>query len=171
MTLRIYLRVYRAAGFTDESYIGFPVSLSHFTSLRSLAINATLNDKIFDLWESIGGLISTGSLNSGIRILSIRFTWRPPRKCVNSDYISSGLELVLGKTEVLDPLLEAFFDQLTTLSLDMRYAWPINLHDELYNEALTRFSQPATEGVLRKNLPRISQMVCLNVSVSHSKEL
>ena len=123
------------------------------------------------LWESIGALISTGSLNSGIQILSIRFTWRPPRKCVNSDYISSGLELVLGKTEVLDPLLEAFFDQLTTLSLDMRYAWPINLHDELYNEALTHFSQPAIEGVLRKNLPRISQMVCLNVSVSHSKEL
>ena len=35
----------------------------------------TICSKVFERWESISAIISTGSVNSGIRILSIRFEW------------------------------------------------------------------------------------------------
>ena len=95
----MYPRVCRAAGITDESYIGFIGSLHHFTRLQSLAINLKLNSPVFELWESIGALISTGSVNSDIEILSIHFAWRPPPNSIHSGSLLSGLELVLRKAE------------------------------------------------------------------------
>ena len=164
----MYPRVYRAASTTpDKSYIGFIGSLQHFTRLQSLAINVTFYySEVFEPWESLGALISTGSMNSGIKILSIRFAWYPPRYGIDSRSLPSGLELVLRKAEVLDALLDNSFEHLTTLSLDMHYSWPSDLRDG-GDHLRTHLSQSAIEGALRKKLPKISQKVCLNVSVYH----
>ena len=126
-----------------------------------------LSNKVFEPWESIGALVSTGSLNSELEILSIRFTWRPPKNSIDSDSLSSGLELVLGKAEVLDLLLDNSFKQLTTLSVELQFTWPSDLQDE-GDTLRTCFSQPAIESALRKKLLKISQKVSLNVSVSHN---
>ena len=163
----MYPRVCRAASITDESCIGFIGSLHHFTRLRSLSIIVVLYDrKVFEPWEPIGALISTGSLNSGLKILSIRFEWDPPPDSIDKGSLSSALECVLRKAEVLDPLLDNSVKQLTTLSLDMNFAWPHDFQDE-GDHLHTRLSQPAIESALRKKLPKISQQVSLNVSVSH----
>ena len=112
----MYPRVYQAASVTDESYIGFIGNLHHFTRILSLAIIMVLYDsKVFEPWESIGALISTGSLNPGLNILSIRFRWCPPPNSIDSGCLSGGLELVLGKAEVLDSLLDSSFKKLITL--------------------------------------------------------
>ena len=73
---------------------------------------------------------------------------------------------MLHKVEVLDPLLDGSFKQLTTLSLEMEFAWPSNLGDE-GDRLRTCFSQPAIADALRKKLPKISQKVSLDVSVFH----
>ena len=124
------------------------------------------DSKVFEPWESIGALISTGSLNPGLKILSIRFTSHPPPNSIDIDSLGSGFELVLQKAEVLDPLLEKSFKHLTTLSLDMTYGWPSDLEDEL-GHLRTQFSRHAVERALRKKLPNISQKVRLNISVDH----
>ena len=166
MISRICPRGYWAASIVDETYIGFIGSLHHFTRLRYLALNfVTFYDREFELWESIGALISTGALNSGINILSISFTWS--QNSIDSDWLSSGLELVLRKAEVLDPLLDNSFKQLTTLSLEMDFSWSHDLRDH-EDHLRTCFSQPAIQGALRKKLPQISQRVSLNVSISHN---
>ena len=163
----MYPRVYQAASVTDESYIGFIGNLHHFTRILSLAIIMVLYDsKVFEPWESIGALISTGSLNPGLKIFSIRFAWYPPPNSIDSGSLSNGLELVLGGAEVLDPLLDNHFKQLTTLSLGMDFKWPSDVQDER-DHLRTCFSQPAIESALRKKLAKISQKVSLNVSVSH----
>ena len=167
MTLRLYPRVYRATSITDGSYIDFIGNLHHFTRLQSLAISVELRSKVFKPWKSMGALISTGSLNPGLKILSIRFTWYPPPNSIDSGSLkSSGLELVLGNAEVLDPLLDSSFKQLIKLSLGMGFEWPSDLKDE-EDHLRTCFSQPAIESALRKKLPKISQKVSLNVSVYH----
>ena len=122
-----------------------------------------LDRKVSELWESIGALISTGALNPGLKILYIRFTWAPPPDNIDSGSLSSGLELVLGKVEDLDPLLENSFKQLIALTFDMYFSWLQDEEDHLR----TCFSQPTIESVLRKKLPKISQQVSLHVSVSH----
>ena len=166
MTLRVCLRLYWAASITDESHIGLIGFLHHFTRLQSLTLDVQLWIKIFEPWESIGALISTGSLPSGINILSINFMWWPPENSIENGSLSNGLELVLRKAEILDPLLNNSFKQLSTLSFEMHYAWPPNLQDER-DHLRTHFSQPATEDALRKKLPKISHKACFNVSVSH----
>ena len=116
----------------------------------------------------MGALISTGSLNPGLKILSMRFTpWTPPQESIDSGSLSSGLESVLQKAEILDPLLDSSFKQLSTLSLGMHYIWPDHLQDE-GDHLRTCFSQLAIESALRKKLPKVSQKVSLNVSVYHS---
>ena len=126
-----------------------------------------LSSKVFELWESIGAFISTGSLNPGLEDLSIRFTWAPPRDSIDSlGSLSSGLELVLDKAEVLDRVLDNSFKKLTTLSFEMNFEWLSALRDE-GDTLRTYFSQPAIESALREKLPKISQKVSLNVSVSH----
>ena len=167
MTLRLYPRVYRATSITDGSYIDFIGNLHHFTRLRSLDIDVGLTSKVFKPWKSMGALISTGSLNPGLKILSIRLLWHPPPNSIDSGSLkSSGLELVLGNAEVLDPLLDSSFKNLYTLSLEMGYIWPPDLEDE-EDHIRTCFSQSAIESALRKKLPKISQKVSLNVSVYH----
>ena len=168
MTLRMFPRVHQATNLTDKPYIDFIGNLHHFTRLQVLAIKVAIHtSEEFELWESIGALISTGLLNPGLKILSIHFTWTPPLDSINSDTVSSAIDLALRKAEILDPLLENSFEQLSTLSLDMSYTWPSNLRDEGDHWLRTRFSQPAIEDALRKKLPKISQKIRLNVSVSH----
>ena len=144
----------------------FIESLQHFTRLWSLNIDVTVYSEVFEVWESIGALISTGSLNSGINILSIHSVWGLGRDTINRGPLSSGLESVLLKAEVLDPLLDKSFKQLTTLSFEISFCWLSELEDEAYH-LRTCFTQPAIEGALRKKLPKISQKVSLNVSVSY----
>ena len=125
-----------------------------------------VNGEVFDAWESIGALISTESLNSDIKNISIHFVWRPPPNSIACGFLATGFESVLRKAEVLDSLLENYFKHLATLTLEMEYWWPSDLEDTR-NHLLTRFSQPAIERALRKKLPKISQKVRLNVLVSH----
>ena len=160
--------MYRAASITDESHIlGFIGSLHHFTRLRSLAIDVRLVTGVFDPWESIGALISTGSLNSGLKLLSIHFEWSPRQHIINiPSLLSGGLEFALGKAEVLDPLLENSFKQLATLSLGILYIWSPRLRHQ-GSRLRAYFSWPAVEDVLRKKLPKISQKGRLKVSVYH----
>ena len=165
MKWRTHPRIYRAAGVTDETYIDFIVSLRHFTRLLSLALDVRLQNAS-ELWESLGALISTGSLNSGIKIISIHFEWCPSPNSIDSGCLTNGNELVLRKAEVLDPLFDNFLKHLTTLSLEMIYVWPRDLQSE-GNHLRTRFSQPAIEEALRKKLPKISHRVSLDVSVFH----
>ena len=164
----MYPRVYQAGDITDVPYIGFIGNLHHFTRLLSLEISGRLSSKVFEPWESIGALISTGSLHSGIKVLSIRFTWARSPKSIDSSSLSSGLELVLRRAEILDPLLNNSFKQLSTLSLEMHFVWPHDLQDE-GGHLRTCFSQPAIESALRKKLPKTSQKVSLNVSVYHHR--
>ena len=129
-------------------------------------MDVDLDGEGFDAWESTGSLITTGSLHSGIKSLSFHFVWSPPPNSIDIDSLGSGFELVLQKAEVLDPLLEKTFTHLTILSLELDYSWPSDLKDE-EDHLRTRFSQSAIEGALRMKLPKTSQRVRLDISVSH----
>ena len=129
-----------------------------------------LDSKVFELWETIGALISTGSIYSGINILSIRFEWRLPPNNADRGSLSNALELVLREAEALDPLLENSLKQLTTLSLEMDFAWPSeDLPDDM-DHLRTHFSHSAIESALRKKLPNISRKGNINISVSHRQQ-
>ena len=125
-----------------------------------------IHSEAFEPWKPLGALISAGSLNSGLNNISIRFTWFPQLNRADEDCLASVLELVVGNAEVLDPLLGNSFKYLTALSFEIDCRWPHGLKEQL-NDLRTRFSQPSTEGALRKKLPNISKKVRLNLSVSH----